>query len=369
MIFGPDGDSAAGQAGNGRGVVASVQKDSRDPAAGRGQGNAVTAEAVADIFRSVLELDSIQPDDNFFRLGGDSLLAETLMTALEAAFGVALPISVLVEAPTPRKLAGSIGRRNAAGETSNLMVVRAAGERMPLLCVHGTDGDSLTSSQLADAMRSEREIHAYRAIGLAEGERPLVSIEAMAEAYIAEYRPTEGPDRPILLLGHCAGSMVAYEMAQRLTAAGRKVAGLVLIDPEVGKNAPFLYNPVRATVRRSVEETRLRLWQGTAAAGGAGTTPEERRRSTRKAMNFAVRRYVPEPLELPCLLLFTPARRALVDPRRGYPALLPDCEFIEIDAVHDKLFTRHVDELARAIERFFERVEPVCAEPKRSVPA
>lgn len=40
-----------------------------------------------------------EPAANFYELGGDSLLADQLMTALRAEFGVALPMNLVFEAP------------------------------------------------------------------------------------------------------------------------------------------------------------------------------------------------------------------------------------------------------------------------------
>jgi acyl carrier protein len=63
---------------------------------------------VPDIFRRVLETDEIDPDSDFFALGGDSLLATRVLSAVARHFGVELTFDDFVLAPTPDALAKRI---------------------------------------------------------------------------------------------------------------------------------------------------------------------------------------------------------------------------------------------------------------------
>jgi amino acid adenylation domain-containing protein len=70
-----------------------------------------TEEQVAAVFCEVLQLPEVSVDADFFELGGQSLLAVELVSKLESAFGVPVPLHTLFEAPTVAQLAERIGGR------------------------------------------------------------------------------------------------------------------------------------------------------------------------------------------------------------------------------------------------------------------
>lgn len=67
-----------------------------------------TEQRVAEILGELLNLEEIGLDDNFFLLGGHSLLGAQLMARLRDAFGVEIGLRSLFEAPTVAALAGEI---------------------------------------------------------------------------------------------------------------------------------------------------------------------------------------------------------------------------------------------------------------------
>lgn len=326
----------------------------------------VSDAAVADAFRAVFELETVQPEDNFFRLGGDSLLAETLMTAIKAEFDIELPISVLVETSTPRALASLIRARGGGNKSSNLMVVRSGGSRPLLVCVHGTNGDSLTAFYLAEVLTPGRIVYGFRASGLENGETASSTVEEIADAYIKAYRAAGEMREPVFLLGHCAASVIAYDMAQQLTAAGFNVGGLILIDPAMGKGASFMQGSVLSLANRGLQRARRYFWHRRHTAQSTGMNIDQRRAATKRAIQFAARCYAPSPLAVPCLFIYTSARRALVEKSGGYKSLLPKGEFVEFKAEHADIFNKHAVGLGLLIDRFLERAD--CEDPNPKTP-
>jgi acyl carrier protein len=67
-------------------------------------------EALARIWSDVLGASRIGAADDFFALGGHSLLVMQLTTHVQAAFGIDLPIRAVFETPTLQALAGEVER-------------------------------------------------------------------------------------------------------------------------------------------------------------------------------------------------------------------------------------------------------------------
>ena len=72
-------------------------------------------------------------------------------------------------------------------------------------------------------------LYGLQSQGLDGVSEPLHSIEEMAERYLQEIRAVQ-PTGPYYLGGYCLGGTVAYEMAQRLQAAGEEVALVAMLD-------------------------------------------------------------------------------------------------------------------------------------------
>jgi acyl carrier protein len=73
-------------------------------------------QAVAQLFRDVLGARRVGRDDNFFDLGGHSLMAMELMAAVEEAFGIDVPVAVLYESRTVAAFAEAIEARRTASD-------------------------------------------------------------------------------------------------------------------------------------------------------------------------------------------------------------------------------------------------------------
>ncbi|MQY21387.1 D-alanine--poly(phosphoribitol) ligase subunit 1 [Nocardia sp. RB20] len=67
-----------------------------------------TERSVAAVFAEVLQLDRVGAEDDFFALGGSSLLAFTLQRGLNGRLGIDVPMAALFTAPTVRALAARI---------------------------------------------------------------------------------------------------------------------------------------------------------------------------------------------------------------------------------------------------------------------
>jgi len=65
----------------------------------------MTAREIATLMSELLELDDIAIDDNFFEVGGNSLLALSLIDELRSRYGTEISLLKLIRSPTAEGLA------------------------------------------------------------------------------------------------------------------------------------------------------------------------------------------------------------------------------------------------------------------------
>lgn len=184
---------------------------------------------LAGLWRQHLRAEFVGIDDEFFELGGDSLLAASLMASVEKQFNRPLLVTTMLRAPTIRKQA-EILRSAAAQEDDPLLIpVRTAGSREPLFCLAGKGGAPIRFRALLEQVDERHPVYYFRSPGLRQGERTIEIVEEIARKYLTELRRVQ-PHGPYFLLGESGGGLVAYEMAQQLTGAGEKVGFLGMLD-------------------------------------------------------------------------------------------------------------------------------------------
>lgn len=182
--------------------------------------------ALARCWCAVLGRAAIGRDEDFFDLGGDSLLAIDLFLSIERTLGRRLPRSVLLEAGTIAEMAARI---DSLAPTPCIVPLQPEGNCPILFCVHDVNGEVLNYRSLAQCLGTDQPFFGIQSVGLAGDAMPLLTVEEMARRYIAEMR-AEQPDGPYHLVGYSMGGWIALEMAQQLRAAGQGVALLGLID-------------------------------------------------------------------------------------------------------------------------------------------
>jgi thioesterase domain-containing protein/acyl carrier protein len=189
---------------------------------------AITAQ-LTQIWQDMLGIHPIAPDQNYFELGGDSILAVQLFIRIEEEFEIKLPLATLFDAPTIRELTVVLEQERSARDWSPLVAIQPSGTRPPFFCMHPHGGNVLTYRDLARRLGSDQPFYGLQSPGLDGSRPPLTRIEDMASLYIKEIRRVQ-PTGPYFIGGYCMGGTIAYAVAQQLQAEGEKIALLALFD-------------------------------------------------------------------------------------------------------------------------------------------
>ncbi|WP_430432588.1 amino acid adenylation domain-containing protein [Methyloversatilis sp.] len=182
------------------------------------------------IWESLFGRGGLSTDDDFFAIGGHSLLAVRLVNAIERTFGVRLPLDTFwFRGNTIRDIAGLLRGAGAPLRWPVLVPIRPGGTRRPLFCVHTIGGNLFHYYELAKALPEGQPVMGLNAVGVGGAEPARSRIADIAADCISAMRSAQ-PAGPYRLLGFSSGGTVAYEMAQQLRAAGEQVDFLGLLD-------------------------------------------------------------------------------------------------------------------------------------------
>ncbi|HEY4395994.1 MAG TPA: amino acid adenylation domain-containing protein [Polyangia bacterium] len=187
--------------------------------------------AVAEIWQDLLGVPEIGLDDDFFALGGQSLLAVRFVNTVEARLGVPFSLAGLFAGPSLRAVADAVRGGGGNFETGAVVLRKEPGApRMFFICgvhLYRTAAQSLGQGieSYGVVVSADEQLTA----ALRNGGAPKVDVGALVVEYLAAVRKVQ-PHGPYHLAGVSFGGVLAYEIARRLREAGEEVRTLALLD-------------------------------------------------------------------------------------------------------------------------------------------
>ena len=211
--------------------------------------NAVEQE-LQEIWQEVIGVSPLGVHDDFFEVGGHSLLAIRLVAAIEKRMGQRITLAALLQGRTIEAIARMLGATEVeapapsavqvdqlTGEES-FLAVQSAGSRTPFFA----GGSHPRYRELARRLGTDQpfyqlDIYALQSQRMSQGLKPFDRIEDMATTYVRHLQSVQ-PEGPYKLGGGCEGAYVAFEAALQLQQKGQEVSCLVLWIPPAMREAP-----------------------------------------------------------------------------------------------------------------------------------
>ena len=192
------------------------------------------------MWEELLGISPISVHDNFFEVGGHSLLMVRLFVQIDQEFGVNLPLTSLFNDGTIAHLASLIRNQNERTSWSSIVEIHPKHDNPNpnFFCVHGVTGDVFWFEALARYMGADQPFYGFQSRGLDGVQEPLDTIEEMAAHYVDEMCAFQ-PEGPYFIGGYSYGANIAFEMARQMTEAGREVGLLVILDHFPTKSGYF----------------------------------------------------------------------------------------------------------------------------------
>jgi len=256
-----------------------------------------------ELWEEVLRTRGIQATDNFFDVGGHSLLAVELIYRIEEVFGSRLAIHVLFEAPTPEALSARLREQKPGVACWTLSPVNPDCTEPPLFLMWGL----MIYRHLARCLGPEQPTYGIYLEAELDLHRdpvrfPFSSVEALARHYVNEIRSIR-PHGPYQVGGVSFGGILAFEVARQLTAQDEQVTLLSMLDTTApslhrpsGWRSPFLRKlaPLGRLARHAASRAAIREY--------STLKSQESTLPWRNQVRHLYRHYEPDPVSVPIVL-------------------------------------------------------------------
>ncbi|MBE6049326.1 MAG: hypothetical protein E7214_01350 [Clostridium sp.] len=171
-------------------------------------------EILSILWSKALNRNNINITDDFFKIGGHSLLAISIITNLNEEQNLNIPISAMFENPTIQELAKYILDENKK-EFKPLIKIQSFGNKRPIFAVHPGDGNVFCYTDLVRELGKNQPFYGFQAYGVEKGTVAKTSFCEMAKLYIEGIKEIQ-PEGPYIIFGYCAGGTIAYEIVRQL---------------------------------------------------------------------------------------------------------------------------------------------------------
>lgn len=304
----------------------------------------LTSEIVR-IWSEALGRDDVGAESDFFELGGDSLAAVAVVTALGEIVGDVVPVAALLTSPTPDAMARSLSHSAPLGSTSRsddvdrpsppvaVVTLRPGEPGGPTVVMTPAWDDVMGYHALAGAFADDVRVLAIVVTDAATddgsslstmddlGEVSLgVALDALGHGIEAAGATEAAP--PLAVLGWSVGGVAAYDLGRRLAHRGVTVDGIVLVDTifpghhrhvwanRWSKYASLLrgralgeaVRELRTMARRRLDKLAVRAGRRLMAWGGQPVRPPAAA-TTASGVPHQALDSTPTPTDLPVLLL------------------------------------------------------------------
>ena len=307
------------------------------------------------IWEKILDTSFTDPDTHFFDIGGSSLTAIRLVTAIEREFKLSLPVLAVFRHPVFSEMAALIKDKKTDMRFRSVDPIQTRGQGTPIFFVAGTE-ENITAFKDQDL--NGHRLYRVTVFAHRMENNHIIPLDLweIARQNVREIIQAE-PTGPCIIVGFCRYAVVAFEIATQLFRMGKSVEKLVLIDEfwqKKGRPA-FVENHlkgmrrfgIRYLLKRIIPKTREKVHrisleldaqrQKLYAATGRNLPGDLQMRLMEDAFWKAYESYIPMPYPGKATILdslmwhetFTPQLRTYI---RG------DIEKISINATHQAWF-------------------------------
>ncbi|MDB2555972.1 amino acid adenylation domain-containing protein [Flavobacteriaceae bacterium] len=189
--------------------------------------NSKEKNQLIQIWEEILRIKGIGIMDDFFMLGGNSLLAVRLISSIKKVFNIEFPINQIFEYSTIESLSKQLFVDEFEVKQF-LTKINHRGDNIPIFCPAPVGGSPIEYNFLSKALGKEQPFYGFFHKGLNGEEEPFKSVEDAALNFINEIQDYN--KRILNFGGYSFGAKIAFEMIYQLEKKGIEVGHFFIFD-------------------------------------------------------------------------------------------------------------------------------------------
>ncbi|MCG8315621.1 MAG: amino acid adenylation domain-containing protein [Pseudomonadales bacterium] len=186
-------------------------------------------KTLQQIWMAVLELDQIGVKDNFFEIGGHSILGVRIIARVDQELGVNLQAVDLLNCQTIEKLAEKIQEKGVGDAFNPLVTLKNNNAERNLFFIHPIGGDVLCYRELSERLNDSVNVFGLRCRGLDIKDPIYNSLDEMVSDYVEAVLAVQSSGE-IFLAGQSLGGVLCIEVAKELALRGVNTSRLFMLD-------------------------------------------------------------------------------------------------------------------------------------------
>ena len=215
-------------------------------------------EQFVQIWERLLDVRPVGVTDNFFHIGGHSLLAIRMLDEVERTIGKKISLATLFSGATIEYLAQiAEGKKEEPARTAAVQIQSGAANSAtpPFFSIIGPDANALGYAKLAQYLGPDLPLYKLESLDQPRRDEPYPpeDLQARATKLVEAMRAVQ-PEGPYYFGGMCLGGHIAFEMARILQSQRQKVGVLAIFDTWVNENTSkkfyWYLDYLRTRVRR-----------------------------------------------------------------------------------------------------------------------
>jgi amino acid adenylation domain-containing protein len=192
-------------------------------------------QKLVSIWSDLLGVEQIGVHDNFFALGGHSLLTARLVAIIAKEFDRKLPLAVVFQHGTISEIAKLIVNPEVSDHAAKVIPLIPGGEERPIYLMPGMVGEMMGSlaRKLGEEAHGRFPILGVQPALISDHLEVFSDFNRTAISFADALRRHQ-PRGPYALAGYSFGGMMAFEVARVLSEMGEEVDLLAILDTGPG---------------------------------------------------------------------------------------------------------------------------------------